>query len=119
VRRGARLYATNRDATFPTPDGPAPATGAIVAAVEVGSGAKAIAIGKPEPAMFRLARARMPAAARVAVVGDRLDSDVLGGHRAGLPTIAVVDPDRPDADPGVRVVEPDHVVPSLAAIVRP
>jgi HAD superfamily hydrolase (TIGR01450 family) len=117
VRRGARLYATNRDATFPTPDGPAPATGPIVAAVEVGSGTVATAIGKPEPHMFEQARTRMPAEARVAVVGDRLDSDVLGGHRAGFATVLVRDPSRPDADHGSAPVEPDHVVPSLAALL--
>jgi phosphoglycolate/pyridoxal phosphate phosphatase family enzyme len=117
VRRGGKLYATNRDATFPTPDGPAPATGAIVAAVEVGSGTVATAVGKPEPYMFEQARARMPADARVAVVGDRLDSDILGGHRAGLATVLLRDPTRPDADPGRADVEPDHVVDSLAGLL--
>jgi HAD superfamily hydrolase (TIGR01450 family) len=119
ARRGARLYATNRDATFPTPDGPAPATGAIVAAVEVGSGTTAIAVGKPEPHLFRTARARMRADARPAVVGDRLDSDVLGGRRAGLATVLVRDPSRPDSDAGRADVEPDHVVASLAALLDP
>jgi HAD superfamily hydrolase (TIGR01450 family) len=117
VRRGARLYATNRDATFPTPDGPAPATGAIVAAVEVASGVTAVAVGKPEPHMFEQGRRRMPPETRVAVVGDRLDSDVVGPHRAGLATVLVRDPHSPDADHGHAPVEPDHVVPSLAAIL--
>ena len=119
VRRGARLYATNRDATFPTHDGPAPATGAIVAAVEVGSGAVATAVGKPEPYLFERARARMPSAANVAVVGDRVDSDVLGGVRAGFATVLVRDPARPDADPGRADVVPDHVVGSLADLLVP
>jgi glycerol-1-phosphatase len=119
ARRGARLVATNRDATFPTPDGPAPAVGAIVAAVETASGRRAIAVGKPEPLMFELARARLPDPARVVVVGDRLDVDVLGGHRAGLATILVRDPGRPDADHGERHVDPDYEVPSLAAVLDP
>jgi HAD superfamily hydrolase (TIGR01450 family) len=116
TRRGARLVATNRDATFPTADGPAPAVGAIVAAVETASGVRATAVGKPEPLMFELARNHMPER-RVAVVGDRLDADVLGGHRAGLATVLVRDPARPDADPGERVVDPDYEVPALAAVL--
>jgi phosphoglycolate/pyridoxal phosphate phosphatase family enzyme len=117
ARRGARLVATNRDATFPTPDGPAPAVGAIVAAVETASGRRAIAVGKPEPLMFELARERLPDRERVVVVGDRLDVDVLGGHRAGLATILVRDPDRPDDDHGERQVDPDYEVPVLAAVL--
>lgn len=56
LRRGARLYAAGRDATFPMPDGPWPGTGSIVAAVEVAGGTSAIAVGKPEPVIFGLAR---------------------------------------------------------------
>jgi HAD superfamily hydrolase (TIGR01450 family) len=119
ARRGARLVATNRDATFPTVDGPAPAVGAIVAAVETASGRTAVAVGKPESLMFELARARMPDRERVVVVGDRLDVDVLGGHRAGLATIFVRDAGRPDADHGERHVDPDYELPALAAVLDP
>jgi glycerol-1-phosphatase len=119
ARRGARVVATGRDATFPTADGPAPATGAIVAALEVASGVTATTVGKPEPLMFELARERMPGRGRVVVVGDRLDSDVLGGRRAGLATILVRDPVRPGSDAGQLHVSPDYEVPSLAAVLDP
>lgn len=61
----------------------------------------------------------MTAQALADVVGDRLVPDVLGGHRAGLATVLVRDPRRPDADHGHAPVEPDHVVPSPAAVLDP
>jgi HAD superfamily hydrolase (TIGR01450 family) len=91
ILRGARLYACGRDATFPMPDGPWPATGAIVAAIETATGTTAIAVGKPEPAMFEAARAIVAPIQRIAVVGDNPASDIEGGRTAGLATI-LVDP---------------------------
>jgi glycerol 3-phosphatase-2 len=85
---GAELYATNRDATFPMPDGPWPATGAILAAVETALGRTAVSLGKPEPEIFRVARSLLGPGS-TAVIGDRPDTDILGGRRAGLATILV------------------------------
>jgi glycerol-1-phosphatase len=119
VLAGARLYATNRDPLFPMPDGPWPATGALVAAVETATGVTATAIGKPEPWLFELATARVRAAldgrlagrdARIAVVGDRRDSDIAGGRRAGLTTVLVGDGDGDGP-------APDHHLGSLADVV--
>jgi 4-nitrophenyl phosphatase len=63
----------------------------MVAAIEVGSGVKPIAIGKPEPTMYEIALARMGARPETtAALGDRLDTDILGGERAGLSTIMVL-----------------------------
>jgi glycerol-1-phosphatase len=90
VLAGARLYAANRDPWFPMPDGPWPSSGAFAAFLEAATGTRAIAIGKPEPALFDAARAQLgPSVARVAIVGDRRDADVAGGRRAGLTTILV------------------------------
>lgn len=111
ISRGAALYATNRDATFPMPDGPWPATGAILAAVEAAAGRRAVAVGKPEPFMFDVALAHMPDCSHVAVVGDRPEADVLGGNRAGLATILI--DDRPNASHG----DADHCLASLAALL--
>ena len=80
VLGGAALYATNPDPVFPMPDGPWPATGAILAAVETARGRTGTVIGKPEPHLFRLAGSRF--AGTRAVVGDRLDTDIAGGTRA-------------------------------------
>ncbi len=89
LRNGAHFYTTNRDATFPTPDGPVPATGACLAGIEVASGLSAISIGKPEPGMYEVARSLL-GSGRMVMVGDRLDSDIEGGKRAGIGTVLVL-----------------------------
>ncbi len=116
VRRGARLYAAGRDATFPMPDGPWPATGSIVAAVEVAGGKTAIAVGKPEPFIFEIARSLLADCRRVAIVGDNLVSDIAGGKRAGLTTILVLTGTSGSADLAAAEVAPDLVLPDLAAL---
>jgi HAD superfamily hydrolase (TIGR01450 family) len=83
VLRGAELLAAGRDATFPMPDGPWPATGAVVAAVEAATGVRAMSVGKPEAQLFRTALDRL-GPGRALVVGDRLDSDLAGARAAGL-----------------------------------
>jgi glycerol-1-phosphatase len=80
---GAELWCTSRDATFPMPDGPWPATGAVVAAVEAATGMQARSVGKPEPQLFLTALDRL-GQGRALVVGDRLDADMAGAHAAGL-----------------------------------
>jgi glycerol 3-phosphatase-2 len=93
------------------PDGPWPAVGAILAAVETASGTTAIAVGKPEPAMFEAARVIVGPVDRIAMVGDNPASDIEGGRRAGLSTI-LVDPS------GVSRAEPrpDFVVGDLRGL---
>jgi glycerol 3-phosphatase-2 len=116
LRRGARLYAAGRDATFPMPDGPWPATGAIVAAIEVAGGTEAIAVGKPERFIFDIARSLLADCRRVAIVGDNLDADITGGKRAGLATILVLSGTSTRADVATAHVAPDAVLPDLAAM---
>lgn len=89
LRNGALFYTTNRDATFPTPEGPVPATGACLAGIEAASGLRAVSIGKPEPQMIEVARSVL-GPGRMVMVGDRLDSDVEGGKRAGIGTVLVL-----------------------------
>ena len=77
VRHGARFIATNDDATYPTPAGPIPGGGAILAAVETGAGRRAIVAGKPYEPMAALVRETLGADAvrRAIMVGDRPDTD--------------------------------------------
>jgi glycerol 3-phosphatase-2 len=117
VRRGAALYATGRDATFPMPDGPWPATGAILAAVETASGQRARSLGKPEPFIFELARAQLADCAHVAVVGDNLEADIHGGQQAGLATILVLTGNASQADLARSPRTPDYVVDALASLI--
>lgn len=73
IRNGARFLATNTDATFPTPNGPEPGAGALIAYLQVGSGRTAEVAGKPEPAMADLVRSRY--GQPDVVVGDRPETD--------------------------------------------
>jgi glycerol-1-phosphatase len=118
LRRGARLYATGRDAVFPMPDGPWPGTGAILAAVETAGGKEAIVVGKPEPFIFEHARGLLAGCERVAIVGDNLESDVVGGKRAGLTTILVLTGAASREDVETAGVRPDFVLADLEALVE-
>jgi 4-nitrophenyl phosphatase len=128
---GAALIGTSRDPTMPMPGGEWPGTGAVLAAVETASGRVAEIAGKPERHLFEIALAALdlrgsestsdvgkePRKPRVAMVGDRLSSDIEGGHRAGLATILVRSgTDSEDASEGQT--QPDHVVDDLAALLR-
>jgi glycerol-1-phosphatase len=117
LQGGAALFATSRDPTLPMPGGAWPGTGAILAAVETASGVTAEIGGKPEPRLFELARERIAGAGRVAVVGDRVSSDIEGGHRAGLETILVLSGATTRAEAERAEPRPDHVVESLADLV--
>ena len=118
---GAALVATSHDATMPMPGGEWPGTGAILAAVETCSGKVAEIAGKPERHLFELALSRIPDAKRVAMIGDRLSSDIAGGHAAGLDTILVLSgttgSDGGSEDPATATVKPDLTVANLAALV--
>jgi HAD superfamily hydrolase (TIGR01450 family) len=117
LQRGATLFATSHDPTLPMPGGAWPGTGSILAAVETASGATAEIGGKPEPHLFEMARERIAAAGRVAMVGDRVSSDIEGGRRAGLETVLVLSgaTSREEADDADPV--PDRVVEDLATLV--
>lgn len=91
IQRGARLIGTNPDLTYPTPEGLVPGNGTNLAVLELTTGAKPLVIGKPEPWLYQAALERMGATRETtAALGDRLDTDILGGKRAGLTTILVL-----------------------------
>jgi HAD superfamily hydrolase (TIGR01450 family) len=116
VRGGADLWATNRDPVYPTPQGPAPGTGALVAAIETAAGRRARVAGKPEPPMFEAARRRL-GVERPAIVGDSLDADIAGGARAGFGTVLVLSGRAQRADLDGSPVRPDLVLSDLRALV--
>lgn len=117
LQRGAALFATSRDPTLPMPDGPWPGTGAVLAAVETASGATAEIGGKPEPHLFEMARERIGDASRVAMVGDRVSSDIEGGRRAGLKTVLVLSGATSREEAAVATPSPNLIVEDLAAMV--
>jgi ribonucleotide monophosphatase NagD (HAD superfamily) len=99
------------------PGGPWPGTGAILAAVETASGARAEIGGKPEAHLFEQARSLIGDAGRVAMVGDRIASDIVGGRDAGLATVLVLSgacsrAEAEEADPA-----PDLILDDLAGLL--
>jgi glycerol 3-phosphatase-2 len=89
VRHGARHVATNADATIPSPRGPLPGNGAMVAMVSAVTGQEPLVTGKPDPAMHAEC-VRRTGARRPLVVGDRLDTDIEGARRAGAASLLVL-----------------------------
>jgi 4-nitrophenyl phosphatase len=91
IRGGARFIATNLDPTNPSEEGLLPGTGSMIAALATASETRPQAIGKPEPTMYQLAMEQMGANPETtAAIGDRCDTDILGGKRAGIATICVL-----------------------------
>jgi 5'-nucleotidase len=91
VAAGARFIATNPDATGPTPQGPLPATGSVAALISRATGIDPYYVGKPNPLMMRSALNALDAHSETtAMVGDRMDTDVVSGLEAGLHTILVL-----------------------------
>lgn len=118
LQAGAALFGTSRDPTLPMPGGAWPGTGATLAAVETASGKRAETGGKPEPHLFEQARALIPDAKRVAMVGDRIASDIEGGRRAGLETVLVLSGATSREAAAGATPPPDHIVDDLAALTR-
>src|SRR5438094_2412459 len=91
VAEGARFIATNPDPTGPTPDGPVPATGSVAALISRATGVDPYFVGKPNPLMMRSALNALDAHSEsTAMIGDRMDTDIVAGLEAGLETILVL-----------------------------
>lgn len=117
IRKGALFVTTNLDPTRPTEEGLIPGTGAIVAAIAVGAEQQPISIGKPEPTMFEMAMAAMGATpATTATLGDRIDTDMAGGVRAGCSTILVLSGSTPEAD--AVAYDPDFLFRDIAHLLH-
>jgi len=115
--RGAALFATSHDPTMPFPGGEVPGTGAILAAVETASGKRAEIAGKPERHLFEIAREALGGVERVAMIGDRISSDIEGGRRAGLETVLVLSGTTSREAAAAADPAPDFVVESLSGLL--
>jgi HAD superfamily hydrolase (TIGR01450 family) len=89
IEKGAKFVATNDDKSFPSAEGRCVATGAIVQAVQVACQQRPIIIGKPYPYMFHMALENVAHNARVVMIGDSPDTDILGAHQYGIDAILV------------------------------
>ena len=91
IQGGARFIATNPDATGPSNGGPIPATGSIAALLTAATGVRPYFVGKPNPLMMRFALNAISAHSETtAMIGDRMDTDVIAGMEAGMETILVL-----------------------------
>ena len=91
IAAGARFIATNPDPSGPSPDGPLPATGSVAALISKATGVEPYFIGKPNPLMMRSALNAIDAHSETtAMIGDRMDTDIVSGLEAGLETILVL-----------------------------
>jgi 4-nitrophenyl phosphatase len=119
IQRGALFIATNADSTLPTEAGLVPGAGSIVAALEAASGQRPIVIGKPETPMLRTAMTRMGTQpAETVMLGDRLDTDILAGERAGMSTVLVLTGVSTREDLSSAEALPDVVVSDLPSLVE-
>jgi len=91
VISGARLIGTNPDLTGPIDGGISPATGALIAPIELATGSKAYFVGKPNPIMMRQGLKRLGTRREdSAIIGDRMDTDIISGIESGIDTVLVL-----------------------------
>jgi NagD protein len=115
IRNGARLIATNLDPNCPTSQGIRPGCGAIVSMLETATGAKAFSLGKPSPIMMRAARKEIGlSASQCTVIGDTMETDILGGVQMGSRTVLVLTGGTKREDLEHFAYRPDIVVDSIA-----
>jgi 4-nitrophenyl phosphatase len=121
ILAGARFVATNADALLPVEGGQViPGAGSIVAAIQTATAVVPVVVGKPEPGLFEHGLHRLGdlRPEQVAMIGDRLDTDVVGGQRAGLRTILVLSGVTTAMEAGAANSQPDAIAPDLAAVAR-
>jgi len=118
IGEGARFIATNPDNVGPSPDGPLPATGSVAALISRATGVDPYFVGKPNPLMMRSALNAIEAhSEHTAMIGDRMDTDVVSGLEAGLEAILVLSgvtgPNEAERYP----YRPSRIVDSVADLV--
>ncbi|HEV8070743.1 MAG TPA: TIGR01457 family HAD-type hydrolase [Planctomycetaceae bacterium] len=115
IQKGAKLVATNLDPNCPTPQGMRPGCGAIVALLETATGRKAFSVGKPSPVMMRAARKELGLSAdETIMIGDTMETDILGGVQMGYGTVLVLSGSTRKEDVDNYAYRPDTIVDSVA-----
>ena len=117
VQRGARLVATNADASYPAPDGLWPGAGSLLAAVTTATGATPTVVGKPERPLFEAA-VEVTGASNPLVIGDRLETDIAGAAAMGWDSLLVLTGAAAPADVVVSEWVPTYVGKGLPAVLE-
>jgi NagD protein len=119
IADGARFIATNPDPTGPTPDGPLPATGSVAALISRATGVDPYFVGKPNPLMMCSALNAIDAHSETAaMVGDRMDTDVVSGLEAGMHTVLVLTGSTQRAEAERFPYRPSRIVDSIADLIE-
>lgn len=119
VQNGAKLIGTNPDVTGPVEGGLVPATGALMAPIELTTGAKAYFVGKPNPLMMRQALKQLGCRREeTAIVGDRMDTDIIAGIESEIATILVLSGVTSEADIRRFAYRPDWILPGIGDLAK-
>ncbi|MFF7254750.1 MULTISPECIES: HAD-IIA family hydrolase [Streptomyces] len=118
INAGAKFICTNPDETGPSAEGPLPATGSVAALIAKATGKEPYFIGKPNPLMMRHGLNKIGAHSETAaMIGDRMDTDVLAGLESGLETFLVMTGLSSRESIGQYPYTPTHVVDSIADLI--
>jgi len=119
IRDGAKFIGTNPDKTYPLEKDIIPGAGSIIAALVAATDVTPTIVGKPEPIITQQALKLLGAKAEETVIlGDRLDTDVLAGHRAGVPSILVLTGISTLDEAERAEFKPDLIVEDLPTLIR-
>lgn len=119
IRSGAIYIGTNPDKTFPTPEGLIPGAGSIITAIATAAETDPIILGKPKPFMYELGLQRLQLQPeQVLVVGDRLETDIVGAQEIGCYSALVLSGVTSPADAQRWQPQPDWIGPDLATLVN-
>src|SRR3954454_1465740 len=118
IGRGAKFIATKPDPTGPAPDGPLAATGSVAALISKATGRDPYCVGKPNPLMMRTALNALDAhSEETAMIGDRMDTDIVSGLEAGLEAILVLTGVTAREQTDLFPFRPSRIVESVADLV--
>ena len=119
VLNGAKLIGTNPDMTGPTEKGINPGTGALIAPIELSTNSKAYFVGKPNPLMMRQALKKLNCSREeTAIIGDRMDTDIIAGIESEITTILVLSGVTGEVDIGRFAYRPIHVINGVGDIPK-
>lgn len=119
IRSGVPFFATNPDRTYPTPAGLIPGAGALIGAIEIATDVHPIIAGKPNPTLYEFALEKLGTKPQeTLVIGDRLETDILGGQRLGCPTALVLSGIATKAEAEAHTPPVDFIFPDLESLVN-
>jgi len=119
IRAGAKFIGTNGDRTFPNPEGIVPGNGALLALIETATDVKPFVIGKPSPTLYQMALKRLGAVeAQTLVLGDRMETDILGAVLLGLKSALVLSGVTTREQLAASDYQPDWVFDNIADLQR-